>query len=185
MSSRNLFGILLLLAGAIGSWYLASSLEPGTEITETGSVAQQGYYLRDARVLGTGDNGALIYEIVAEYAEQQSADRIRFESVNIRYTSDSQVPWSVRADNALITGNQQKVTLSGNVLAVSAEGFGGNETEISTEWLELEPDKYLAQTDQRVQIRIGERSISATGMEASFLENRLQLKSNVSGKFVP
>jgi len=36
-----------------------------------------------------------------------------------------------------------------------------------------------------VQIRIGARSLTATGMLASLQENRLELKSNVNGKFVP
>ena len=43
----------------------------------------------------------------------------------------------------------------------------------------------VAETDQRVQIRIGARSLTATGMLASLKDNELQLKSNVSGKFVP
>lgn len=185
MSTRNLVGAILLLAGALGSWYLASSLAPSSEITETSGVRQQGFYLRDARILGTGETGALLYEIVADYAEQQSNEQIAFERVNIKYTSGSEVPWTLTADKALITGDLQKLTLSGNVRAVSDEGFGGNATEIYTDRLELEPENYLAHTDSRVNIRIGERSISATGMEASLRENTLQLKSNVSGKFVP
>lgn len=185
MNARNVTGFAILLAGAAASWYLASSLSgPETEITTTGSL-QQGYYLKSARILGTGDNGKLLYEIVAEYAEQLNRDQIAFDNVQVRYSPDSDVPWSVRADEAIITGNQQLLTLSGHVVATSNSGFNNSVTEIRTDWLELQPDAYLAHTDQRVQIRIGERSITATGMEASLRENRLQLKSNVSGKFVP
>ena len=43
----------------------------------------------------------------------------------------------------------------------------------------------MAETTARVQIRIGARSLTATGMLALLKENRLELKSNVSGKFVP
>jgi LPS export ABC transporter protein LptC len=71
------------------------------------------------------------------------------------------------------------------VRAVSTEGFSGDETEIRTEYLELDPERYLAATDERVQIRIGARSLTATGMLASLKENQIELKSNVSGKFVP
>ncbi|MGB5345297.1 MAG: LPS export ABC transporter periplasmic protein LptC [Woeseia sp.] len=185
MTPRNAFGVMLLVAAAAGSWYIASSLDSGTEITDTGSALQQGFYLRDARILGTGESGKLVYEITADYAEQKGKERIEFEGVKINYTPDSAVPWSVSADKAEITGNLQMLTLSGNVVAVSDEGFAGKVSRISTDWLELEPDKFLAQTDRRVLISIGDRSISATGMEASLRENRMQLKSNVSGKFVP
>jgi len=61
----------------------------------------------------------------------------------------------------------------------------GDVTEIRTSYLELEPEIFRARTDQRVQIRIGARSITATGMLAMLQTNQLKLNSNVSGKFVP
>ena len=70
-------------------------------------------------------------------------------------------------------------------MAVSNEGFSGQVTEIRAPLLEIDPNQYKAETDSRVQIRIGSRSLTATGMLALLRENRLQLKSNVSGKFVP
>jgi lipopolysaccharide export system protein LptC len=185
VSARHVAAFVTLLGAAAASWYLASSLDtPVPEQTSTGSL-QQGYYLRAARILGTGENGQLLYEIEAEYAEQRSNEQIAFDKVHIKYAPDSDIPWSVSADHALITGNLQQLTLSGHVLAVSQRGFADAVTEIRTDWLELDPERFRAQTDSRVQIRIGERSLTATGMEAMFDENRLQLKSNVSGKFVP
>jgi lipopolysaccharide export system protein LptC len=71
------------------------------------------------------------------------------------------------------------------VTAVSNEGFEGEVTEIRATLLDIDPDNYKAETDGRVQIRIGSRSLTATGMLALLQDNRLQLKSNVSGKFVP
>ena len=65
------------------------------------------------------------------------------------------------------------------------EGFSGDDTEIRTDYLELDPEKYIAETDERVQIRIGARSLTATGMLASLKEDQLQLKANVNGVFVP
>ena len=61
----------------------------------------------------------------------------------------------------------------------------GQVTEIRAPYLELEPDQSRAETDTRVQIRIGSRSLTATGMLASLRDSRVTLKSNVSGKFVP
>ena len=103
----------------------------------------------------------------------------------INYSPASEVPWVVNADFALIHKGERRVRLSGHVRAVSSEGFSGNETEIRTQYLELDPEGYVAETDQRVQIRIGARSLTATGMLASLKENQLELKSNVNGKFVP
>lgn len=175
----------MLLGLAAASWYLASSLEtPAPPAPDSGTV-QQGYYLRSARILGTSGSGELLYEIEAEYAEQRDNDQIAFENVQIQYAADTNIPWSLSADQALINSKDEHLTLSGHVIAVSDRGFSGAVTEIRTDWLELEPGNYRAATDQRVQIRIGERSLTATGMEALLNENRLQLKANVSGKFLP
>jgi lipopolysaccharide export system protein LptC len=51
--------------------------------------------------------------------------------------------------------------------------------------VKIYPEEFLAETDERVQIRIGPRSLTATGMLASLKDNQLKLKSNVRGKFAP
>lgn len=185
MSPRNIIVFVLLTAAALASWYLARQNSTGDGDGTPLESVHRGYYLKSARILGTGSDGGLLYEIQAEYAEQQDDDRIAFTDVRINYSPHSEVPWSVNADTAIIQKDEQLVQLSGHVTAISSQGFSGNDTEIRTQYLELDPDNYVAETEQRVQIRIGARSLTATGMLASLKENQLELKSNVSGKFVP
>ena len=185
MTWRNILNICGLLIIAVGSWYLSSSgREP--EITKTVADTRfGGYYLRSARILGTDDSGQLLYEIKAEYAEQQDDNQIELQNVLINYSSGANVPWTISADVAVISGELNVLRLSGHVVAISEEGFSGQITEIRAPLLDIDPNEYRAETDSRVQIRIGSRSLTATGMLALLQENRLQLKSNVSGKFVP
>ena len=185
MSARGIFGFVALLLAAAGSWYLSGSLGKSEIVETSGNAMQDGYYLKSARILGTGSDGHLLYEIEADYAEQLEGADIVFQNVRIRYSQDAQVNWVLTADTAIIIHDQQRVILKGHVRAVNSEGFDGQVTEIRTEYLEFEPDAYRAQTDSRVQIRLGARSLTATGMLALLQENRLELKSNVSGKFVP
>lgn len=185
MIARNLISFAVLLFVALATWYLARSLQPG-EITETvsnGSV--DGFYLKSARILGTNDQGHLLYEIEADYVEQKKNNEIAMENVQINYSAESQIPWTINADHATISRDQRQVHLSGHVIAVSVAGFAGQVTEIRAPHLDIEPVLYKAETDSRVQIRIGSRSLTATGMLALLNENELQLRSNVSGKFVP
>lgn len=177
--------LIVLTSAALASWYIARINRPDVTAAAPTESIHRGYYLKSARILGTADDGSLLYEIRARHAEQTSMDVIEFENVNIRYSPDSNVPWMVDADTATLEYDKQHVQLRGHVLARSEEGFSGNDTEIRTDYLELDPASYLAETDERVQIRIGARSLTATGMRASLDENRLQLISNVSGKFVP
>jgi LPS export ABC transporter protein LptC len=185
MSARGILGFVVLLLGAAGSWYLSASLGKSEIVETSGNAMSDGYYLKSARILGTGSDGRLLYEIEADYAEQLDGADIAFQNVQIRYSQGTQVNWVLNADTATVSHDQQRVILKGHVRAVNPEGFDGQVTEIRTEYLEFEPDAYRAQTDSRVQIRIGARSLTATGMLALLQENRLELKSNVSGKFVP
>ncbi|MCH7821158.1 MAG: LPS export ABC transporter periplasmic protein LptC [Proteobacteria bacterium] len=185
MSARHTVVFIVLIASALASWLLARQTRSDDIDVASHDTVHRGYYLKSARILGTGANGKLLYEIWAEQAEQQDDDRISFTNVTIKYSPQSDVPWVISADTATIHQDERRVLLRGHVRAVSNEGFSGNETEIRTEYLELDPENYVAETTERVQIRIGSRSLTATGMLASLKENRLELKSNVSGKFVP
>jgi len=188
MSVRNVVAFIVLLFAAIGSWYVASTLQTA-EITQSiASSAGDGFYIRSARILGTDDQGQLLYEIEAEFAEQQPGGEVELRDVRISYSPSAKVPWTIDADLATISNTDPDKTLlhlSGHVVAVSHEGFSGQATELRAPELEIDPNKYMAETDTRVQIRIGSRSLTATGMLALLQDNRLQLKSNVSGKFVP
>jgi LPS export ABC transporter protein LptC len=174
-----------LVLAAAGSWYLARINQDENEEIVVTEPTHRGFYLKSARILGTGPDGDRLYEIRAEHAEEQLDGRIEFRDVRFDYSPDAEVPWTVDADSATILPNEQRVQLRGHVRAVSSKGFADEDTEIRTQYLELDPNAYVAETEERVQIRIGSRSLTATGMLASLDENRLELKSNVSGKFVP
>ncbi len=185
MSPRSTIILALLVAAAFGSWYLARKNSASIAEQPEHAYERRGYYLKAARILGTGQDGSLLYEIDAVHAEQRSDDRIEFTDVRIVYSPQSNVPWTVDADMATLYPNQQRILLEGHVRVLSKRGFSDNDTEIRTHKLELDPDNYIAETNERVQIRIGARSLTATGMLASLNDGRLELKSNVSGKFVP
>jgi LPS export ABC transporter protein LptC len=169
----------------MASWYLARPAEEEESPTASFDAARRGYYLKSARILGTGADGELLYELQAREAEQLGANQVSFTDVRLNYSPQSDVPWNVVADTATIHADEQRVQLEGHVSAVSREGFSGGDTEIRTQYLEIYPEEFIAETDERVQIRIGERSLTATGMLASLKENQVKLKSNVRGKFAP
>ncbi len=185
MSPRNIAVTILLTAAALGSWYLARQNSEEEAVESSAEALHLGFYVKSARILGTGPDGALLYEIQAKHAEQIGETEVSLTNVLINYSPASDVPWIVDADSALINQGERLVRLRGHVRAISSEGFSGDETEIRTEYLELNPESYVATTDERVQIRIGARSLTATGMLASLKENQITLKSNVNGKFVP
>ena len=185
MSPRTITLTVILSVVAIGSWYLARSDAPTDDTEIPFDSVHRGYYLKSARILGTGENGSLLYEILAEHAEQQEDDRIEFSNVRIRYSPDSDVRWIVNADEATLKGDNSVLTLRGHVQILNNSESNANSMEIRTQYLELDPLRLVAETDERVQIRIGERSLTATGMLASLYDDKIELKSNVRGKIAP
>jgi len=185
LSPRSTVILALLIVTTLGSWYLSRKNSMPVAEQATQSYENRGYYLKAARILGTGPDGSLLFEIDAVHAEQRSDDRIEFTDVRIVYSPESDVPWAVDADMATLYPNKQRILLEGHVRAFSKQGFFRSDTEIRTQKLELDPYTFIAETNDRVQIRIGARSLTATGMLASLNDNRLELKSNVSGKFMP
>jgi len=185
MSPRTTTLLVVLIAAALGSWYLARSNKPADIDTMPFDPGHSGYYLKSARILGTDTDGSLLYEIEAARAEQQAKDRIEFTEVRIRYSPDADVPWIVHADEATLREGSPRIALRGHVRAVSTSDNPDGDTEIRTQYLEFDPERYVAETDERVQIRIGARSLTATGMLASLNDNKVELKSNVRGKIAP
>ena len=185
ISTRESLIIAALAATAMASWYVGRTPEGASDGAPAIPATQRGYYLKSARILGTGSDGRLVYELQAREAEQLGHDRISFTDVQLDYSPQTDVPWRVDADTATVFTEEQRVLLEGHVRAISSEGFSGNDTEIRTEYLMIYPEEFRAETDERVQIRIGERSLTATGMLASLQNKQVKLKSNVRGKFAP
>lgn len=185
IATRDLLLIGVLTAGAMASWYLGRPGQDEETRTASFDAARRGYYLKSARILGTGTDGQLLYELQAHEAEQVGTNQVSFTDVRLNYSPQSDVPWTIDADTATIHADEQRVRLEGHVRAISREGFSGSDTEIRTQYLEIYPEDFVAETNERVQIRIGERSLTATGMLASLKDNQVTLKSNVRGKFAP
>ncbi|MGI9235492.1 MAG: LPS export ABC transporter periplasmic protein LptC [Woeseiaceae bacterium] len=185
ISPRNFALLAALAAGALGSWYLARQGQSDAAGEVPYEPNHRGYYLKSARILGTGENGDLLYEIEADRAEQQTDKSIEFTDVRIRYSPESDIPWTVNADAATLNEGNPRIELRGHVRATSNGAEPDDETEIRTQYLELDPERFIAETDDRVQIRIGARSLTATGMLASLNDDRIELKSNVRGKIAP
>lgn len=185
ISPRNATLLAVLTAGAIGSWYLARPDKAGDSDEIPYEALHRGYYLKSARILGTAENGGLLYEIEADHAEQQMDKSIEFTRVRVRYSPDSDIAWTVNADEATIREGDPRIALRGHVRATSNDSSADDEMEIRTQYLELDPDRFVAETDHRVQVRVGARSLTATGMLASLKDDRVELKSNVRGKIAP
>lgn len=186
MNLRGTIALAVLAAVAVATWLL--SIRGRDEVTEEAdrSAITSGYYMLDATVTGTAEDGEILYRLHADEATQDETEGpVQLNRVSVRYSPGAAVPWSLTAEQGLLEPASRRIILSGGVRAVSEPDENGEVTEVTTPWLEFDPRARTASTEERVTIRIGERRLSATGMLAFLHEDRVELKSNVSGKFMP
>ena len=177
--------LIVLAIGAVGSGVLL--LQNTSDDKETVSTPRLsiGYYINEAELTGTGDSGKILYRLRTRKASQNFEDGVvNMQGVHVIYEPEAEIPWDLRADTGNIPPSVNIIQLAGNVIAATQDDLETRMT-IRTSYLELDTDTYIAKTSSKVTIDYSQHRVYATGMRAYFKEDRLQLISEVNGKFLP
>lgn len=185
MDMRNWVQLTLLLIAAVASGVLL--MRNTSESPDRPSTARLGigYYMTDAELLVTGEDGQTRYRVRTNSATQdKKAGTIELDKVYVEYDPLSSVPWELRANTGHIPPDRNIIELEGDVVAQTRDERDVPIT-IRTEFLELDTETYIAETEHRVAIDYATNRVFATGMRAYFKEDRLQLLADVNGNFKP
>lgn len=186
MNPRGVLLLIVLLGAVAGSWWLSRAGDRIPPDSGTGQAEQPGYYLKDANILGTAEDGSLLYRIEADDIRQVPAeDRVHLQGVLVSYARPGESGWTVSAREGHIAGRGERIDLRGNVELISRPASGERPLIIRAETLAFEPRERLASTADRVNISQPGYVLTAVGMEADLNEERLRLNSDVSGTFKP
>lgn len=180
---RILLAFALLLTAAVISGFVltASTSEKETSAPPELSLA---FYLDRAEITGTGEDGELLYQVWTEKASQLTSEsNIELTRIRMRY-GDGEESWELKANAARIPPESSMIMLRGNVIAASTDAEN-NTTVIRTQQLDIDSEAQEANTPRKVVLEYNGNKLNATGMYADFENNRLELLSNVNGKFLP
>jgi LPS export ABC transporter protein LptC len=186
---RGTWLIILLLATIASS--VVVMLAPDRQApARTETRTEQGYYVRAGTLTGTGPDGRMIYRITTQAARQNLDDgTISMEEVAVRYMPSAKIPWDMRASSGQIPPDSNIIQLSGDVLVTSTASAAASNRQapltIRTNYLELDPDTYIATTDRHVAIERSRDTLHARGMRVYLKQDRLQLEAEVRGNFRP
>mgnify|MGYP005811552779 CR=1 FL=1 len=184
--------MFLVLVALVTTWLVLRGSGPG-EDEDSGPRLTRGYYVKDARLTGTGPDGAILYRVSTTSAEQQLANgTITMQDVRVDYEPAAEVPWKLRADRGQIPPDRNIIELSGDVVAettITSAGTRGRSSAapllIKTDYLELDPEAYIARTENKVAVERGRDTLRARGMRVYLKQDRLQFDSEVRGQFLP
>lgn len=182
--------LIILALAAVGS-SVVFMLTPDRQSPPDKRIrTEQGYYVKEGRLTGTGADGRILYSITTRVARQNLADgTIAMQEVAVNYMPAAGIPWDMHATRGQIPQDSNIIQLSGDVLVTSTAATAANRRQapltIRTDYLELDPDTYIATTDRHVAIQRSRDTLYGRGMRVYLKQDRLQLESEVRGNFLP
>lgn len=186
MTIRSILVGGFLVASAAASWFLIQSIDSGTSDSAAEPPESQGYYLKDAAILGTNDSGGLLYRVEAEDIRHLPLEnRVALNIVTVRYSATDQPAWSATSTNGSIDDESATISLSGAVRLQNDDPQANNSYLIETETLEFNPRERFASTEAQVRITQPGVLLTAMGMDADLENEMLKLKAMVNGQFNP
>ncbi len=182
---RNLVYFIALSAAVAASWWLARGLSKD-DVPGNGdwSEAKRGFYLRDAVLYGTGEDGSPRYTLQADRIDQNvPEDRFDATTIHLKLNDPDGPPWLIQADQGVIPMDQAYIQLNGGVRARRDQP--DPTFSLESESMRLLNEERVAETSDKVVIRYGQQQLTAVGMRAYFNEDRVELQSKVHGDFIP
>jgi len=182
--SRNVLLFLALAGAAFGTWMLSRRPEMPESTAIEVPAPSQGYYLVDAVVHGTDDDGRIFYRIDAKRIEQeQKGEDLLLYDMSVRYAPDTNVRWDISAARGRAPANREFLDLLDAVrLEKGAEGDREPMVFEASE-LRLYVDEYRASSAGQISLRQGQSETTATGLEIDLESDAGRLISDVSIRY--
>lgn len=147
---------------------------------------QPGYYLKDAVILRTREDGSPGIELIARRIQQRLSrpsrgEAITMESVRVNYFGKDDWQWALTADAGEVPPNSRVVQLEGNVELRSLLA-SDNGAFLRTDELAIDTEKNIAySTRSPAHMRFGQHSMSVKSLRADLNSEKLRLES-VNGR---
>jgi LPS export ABC transporter protein LptC len=186
MNARQLqiWAALLATAAAI-TWWLARDEPLPAQRQASTTETPPGFYVREARLTGLGEDGQVLYRLDAVFGSQaELGGPITMQEVTIDYLPAAEVPWRIEGRQAEIAADHSEIRLFDGVTAWST-GNAAPPATIRTDSMHLDPHAQFASTRDRVAIQTPEGTLSGVGMKADLRTDRLTLEADVHGTFTP
>jgi lipopolysaccharide export system protein LptC len=183
VTPANRLVFIILVAVAAGAWWLNNRLQPQEPVVER--PAPDGFYMTGAEITAPDAEGLPQYRLIAEEIRQVAlgGDTL-LRDVRVEYNVYSPSPWLLTAPEGRVTEDQAELELWGGVEVIGDSGEHGP-ARLTTDHLAVDTETSIARTDAPVALTLGAHQLRGTGLVAYLLEERLQLQSQVNGRFLP
>lgn len=179
--------LLILLIVTIGAvlvlvWDSPPEFFFSNQKTQVQTLPRADSYMRDTTTMKYSPQGFAAYRLEAESSLYFSReDRFEFTAPELTAVRDGgdRSPWHLTALTANTSKGGEQVILDGEVHAWQQVKSGRN--EMTTTRLTFNPQRNLAQTDAKVELRTPSGQTTGVGLKADFEAGIYQLLSQVRG----
>lgn len=185
MSWRGILTLVLLVAAAISGWSVWTH-RPSRNATTTAD-ARSDYLLHDFELVVLDKQGQEAFTLHAPQLERHPGDKTMSLATPV-FTippapGSTSGTWEVRSKTGWVSAEGDELRLRGDVVATNAAG--GDSVKLATQELNVFPDTKRATSAGDVTITQPGSILRGHGMNALLDSKRIQLKSNVKGRYVP
>ena len=186
MTLRFLVLLGVLAAIATGTLWLLRQTALQAVLGEQPKTHTPDYYFNDATVTSLSANGKPASELSApRMVHHPDDDSIEMFDPRMRYFAAGTPPWYAQADHALEPSSGKLVYLDGHVEMRRPDAQGGPALIIDTDHMTVNLDTNIASTDDPVEMTKGVSRMTGIGMDAYMQDDRLVLRKDVKGFYVP
>jgi len=179
--------IVLLIAGALGSFWWAETMQRDQE--QAATVPPKGepdYTVEKFNLVRMAKNGHARYNISgAKLVHYPDTDVFEIERPVLYNVGADRITMMLRAERALVEHKTNRVHLHRQVQAERAANRNNEGFHLASEYLLLLPDEDIIQTDKRVDIVSGKSRVSGVGMVANNATREFRLLNDVHARFAP
>ena len=179
MQRRTRRGIITLALLASFSWFLlkGSSEPEGRPVDRLDTRLNYALYDFNGRLLD--EQGAINFEFQAPVLRSDAQSGVgTIERPKLRIQQEEE-QWYITAESAIITSDQEHVSLTGDVFLTRENQLTGDVVEITTEDVLLNVTPRTASSDAEVRITHFNDWLDATGVRIDMIANRFELLKDV------
>lgn len=179
---KRIITFMIIAALAYVSWLLNDKTQAVKQITDKSIRHDPDYYANNLETYILDETGSPGYYLkttaLTHYPDNNTTELSEPEFLLFK---QGQITWSINAASGQIKPDNNKIYLSGNVLA--QDKFTKQKTRLKTNTLLLKPESKTAETEAHILIEDSHGKTEATGLSADLNNNRLKLLANVRGVY--
>jgi lipopolysaccharide export system protein LptC len=187
-ANRFRLSVILALAVAIalGSFWLSMVMNQSMSDTMAGAPrSAPDYYVEKFSMVKLTPAGQVKYSVSgSKLLHHPLDDSYDIERPVLHSLSDDHEPMTMHADRARVEDANSKIHMTGNVKVDRPRSATAEALHIASDYMLILPDDDIVQSDKKVDITLGQSSMSGIGMIANNASRELRLLNQARVRYI-